>query len=262
MIFEAIGASLLVALVSLVGVVFFGNNKFLAGLKGHIAPVAVGIFLSLVLFELIPETLELSPAFGGIAVTLGFILFYILSSILHEKYHDVDEEECGKKSAAMLVLVGDAVHNIADGVILGTAFLIDPAVGVATAFGLALHEIPQEIIEFGVLVRAGYGRIKAIFLNLLSASSIVLGTILTLLLSEHGPEYLWLITGIAAGNLLFLAASDLLPRIHGDLRSGSDIWKSAAIITIGFIVMTSVLIWTHEHFGHGHPYEEHEHTQH
>lgn len=250
MILEAIGASILVAIVSLIGVIFFGNNKYITGSQKYIAPITVGVFLSLVLFELIPETLELSPTYGGIAVTIGFIAFYVLSAILHKKYHHLEEEDCDRKGAALLLLIGDAIHNIADGIILGGAFLINPAIGVATAIGLALHEIPQEIVEFGVLIRAGHSKTKAALLNLLSASSIILGTLLIIIIAEHAEEYIWLFTGIAAGNLLFLAASDLLPRIHGNLKEYGNIWKSAASIILGFIIMTSVLTWTHEKFGH------------
>jgi zinc and cadmium transporter len=258
MILEAIGASLLVAIMSLAGALFFGGNKFLVKIQKYIAPIAVGVFLSLVLFELIPETLELSPVYGGIAVAFGFILFYILSALLHNKYHDLGEKDCDRKGASMLLLIGDAVHNIADGVILGGAFLVNPAVGFATAIGLALHEIPQEIVEFGAIVRAGYTKKKAALLNLFSASSIVLGTILILLIAEHVGEYIWLITGVAAGNLLFLAASDLLPRIHGGLDKHRNIWESSATIILGFIMMTGVLIWTHETFGHGYEHDEHD----
>lgn len=252
MILEAIGASILVAIVSLVGVLFFSNNKKIGGSQKYVVPLAVGVFLSLVLFELIPETLELSPTYGGIVVALGFISFYILSSFLHKKYHCSEDYECDKKGAAILLLIGDAIHNIADGVILGGAFLIDPAIGFATAIGLALHEIPQEIVEFGVLIRAGYSRKKAALLNLLSASSIVIGTLIVLIVADHAGEYIWILTGVVAGNLLFLAASDLLPRIHGNVKEYGSIWNSATLILLGFFLMTGVLVWTHDSFGHGH----------
>lgn len=250
MILESFVASILVASVSLIGVLFFGNSKYLKGIQKHVAPVAVGVFLSLVLFELIPETLELSPRYGGIAVALGFIVFYVLSSLLHNKYHNIEEEGCDRKEAAMLLLIGDSVHNIADGVILGGAFLIDPAIGFATAIGLAIHEIPQEIIEFGVLIRAGYTKIKAALLNLLSASSIILGTLLIVMIAGYAEKYIWILNGVAAGNLLFLAASDLLPRIHGNLEQYGNVWKSSALILLGFFIMTSILMWTHEIFGY------------
>lgn len=254
--FESLIAALAVAATSLIGVLFFGNKKQLIGAQRYVVPMAVGVFLSLVLYELIPETLELSPSYGGLAVAFGFILFYVLANILHKRYHHLEAEDCDRKGAAALLLVGDAIHNTADGVILGGAFLIDPSIGIATAVGLALHEIPQEIVEFGVLVRAGYSRSKAALFNFLSASSIVLGTLVIVVVAEHASEYIWILTGVAAGNLLFLAASDLLPRIHGNLKHYGSIWHSTASIVLGFVIMTSVLAWTHEQYGHGHAHED------
>lgn len=261
MIFDALIASLLVAGASLIGAVVFGGSKTIATSERVIVPLAVGVFLSLVLYELIPETLLSAPELGGIAVMGGFVAFYVLSNILHKRFHHLEADECDKKGAASLVLVGDAVHNLADGFILGGAFLIDPAVGVAVAFGLAIHEIPQEIVEFGVLLRAGYSRAEAAIRNLVSASSIVIGTLAIMLVAEHADEYVWILTGFAAGNLLFLAASDLLPRIHGQLKEFGGMNRAALLIIIGFAVMSGVITWTHETFGHGHGHTEEEHDE-
>lgn len=254
---EALLAALAIAATSVIGALFFGQTTGrLYGIQRFVVPMAVGVFLSLVLYELIPETLAQAPEWGGVMVAVGFISFYVLAHALHRRYHHLEADDCDRKGAAMLLLVGDGIHNIADGVILGGAFLIDPAIGVATAIGLALHEIPQEIIEFGVLVRAGLSRWRAALLNLTSASSIVFGTLLIMVVAEHAAEYVWVITGMAAGNLLFLAASDLLPRVHGNLRHYGSIWNATAAIIGGFVLMTSVLIWTHETFGHGHDHDE------
>lgn len=261
MILEAILAASLIALSSIIGALFFGNSQTLIGLQRFVVPVAVGILLSLVLYELIPETLAAAPEFGGLAVAFGFIIFYVLANFLHQRFHTLAAEDCDRKTAASLLLIGDAIHNLADGVILGTAFLIDPAVGIATTIGLALHEIPQEIIEFGVLVRAGYSRTEAILRNLLSASTIIFGTILTVLVADSAEEYLWIVTGVAAGNLLFLAASELLPRIHGNLKNYGSIWNATLAILIGFLLMTAIISWAHEQIPHDHSHEhELEHT--
>lgn len=259
MFIQALVASVGIALASLVGVFFYRNSNKLTGIERFVIPVAVGVFLSLVLYELIPETLEESPALGGIAVAIGFIGFYILSNVLHGRYHQkIEEADCDRKSAATLLLIGDAIHNLADGFVLGGAFLIDPSVGVATAIGLALHEIPQEIVEFGVLLRAGYTRTQAMLRNLLSASSVIIGTVVILSVAEHAEDYVWVLTGLAAGNLLYLATSELLPRIHGNLKNYSSIWHSTIAIIIGFVLMTAVVHWTHETFGHGaHDHDDH-----
>lgn len=256
--FEAVLASGLVALCSLIGVLFFGNSKKLEGIEKYVVPTAVGIFLALVLFELIPETLHANELWGGIVIGVGFILFYVLSYELHRYFHthQSDDKDCDRKGAATLLLIGDAVHNLADGVILGTAFLIDPTLGVVTAIGLALHEIPQEIVEFGVLIRGGYTRWQAAWRNLMSASSIVVGTIFTILVAEAAGEYLWVITGLAAGNLLYLAATDLLPRVHGNLKNYQSFWMTLLALVIGFVVMVTVISYTHDEFGHGHEEDE------
>jgi len=242
MVFESILAAVLIAAISLIGVLFFGNNERLIGAQKYAIPMAVGVFLSLILFTLIPETLEQAPVGGGLMIGLGFISFYVLSHLLHKKFHHLETEECDHKKAATLLLIGDSIHNAGDGIVLVGAFLIDPAIGVAVAISLGLHEIPQEIIEFGILIRAGYTRKKAMLLNLLSASSIILGVLLMLLVAEYAAAYAWILSGIAAGNLLFLAASDLLPRIHGNLKNYGSIWHSTASITVGFVLMTGVIV--------------------
>lgn len=248
---------MLVALASILGVIVFGHDRRLIGAERYIVPVAVGVFLSLVLNELIPEVIDSSPDWGAAVIMLGFLGFYVLAHKLHQRYHHLEADDCDRKGAAALILVGDSIHNFSDGIILGGAFLVDPAVGFATAIGLALHEIPQEIVEFGVLVRAGYTRWKAALLNLLSASTIILGTLVVTLISGQASEYVWVLTGLAAGNLLFLAASDLLPRIHGNLTHYKSIWYSTTAIIIGFTIMTFMLDWVHENYIDGHAIDIH-----
>lgn len=246
MIFEALIAAAGISLISLVGAFFFGNSKGLVGIERYAIPAAVGVFLSLALIDLIPETIKSAPTLGGIVIGIGFIAFYILSSFLHKRFHNHADEDCDKKGAAMLVLIGDAIHNLSDGFILGGAFLINPAAGVGVAIGLALHEVPQEIVEFGVLVRAGYSRKKAALLNLLSASTIIVGTLIILFIAKQAEAYVWVLSAFAAGNLLYLAAGDLLPRIHGDVKQYGSVWRSTLAIVIGFIIMTSVITVAHE----------------
>jgi zinc and cadmium transporter len=250
----------LIALASLVGILFFGNNQKLQGTQKYVVPIAVGVFFSLVLYELIPETLEASKQWGGLVILLGFVGFYVLSHKLHRRYHHLEAEDCDRKGAAALILVGDSIHNFADGIVLGGAFLIDPTVGIATAIGLALHEVPQEIVEFGVLVRAGYSRLRALVLNLLSASTIILGVVVVYVLSEIAQDSVWLLSGLAAGSLLFLAASELLPRVHGNLKNYGSIWHSAFSILLGFVLMSVIIHWSHESFGHGDNLHDVEHA--
>ncbi len=262
MFIEALLTACAVAAVSLTGAFVFGGHKGLVGIERFVIPVAVGMFLSLVLLELIPETLAAAPKWGGVAVAVGFIAFYVFAQFLHKRFHALGDQECDRKTSAGLLLVGDAFHNLADGIILGGAFLIDPSVGIATAIGLALHEIPQEIVEFGVFIRAGYTRWQAAMRNLLSSSAVVVGTALTLFVSNEGGEWVWVLTGLAAGALLFLGASDMLPRIHGNLKTYVNIWYATLAILVGFIGMSLIIDLAHSQYGHGHEHEyEAEHVE-
>lgn len=257
---EALGVSLVIATCSIIGALLFGST--VSGWQRFVVPAAVGMFLGLILFELIPETLESSAEGGAIVIAFGFISFYIIARKLHKHYHHLDGVDCDKKSAASLMLVGDGIHNISDGVVIGAAFLINPAVGVATAIGVAIHEIPQEIVEFGVLLRAGYSRTKAALLNFLSASSILLGVFLVFAVAELAEGYVWVLTGLAAGNLLYLAASDMLPRVHGGVEEYGGIWRSTIAIVIGFVIMGATISLAHGEFGHEHGHNDnHERAQ-
>lgn len=242
MLLQALSLAALISLTSIIGVLLFGDNKRLSGIERYVVPVAAGVFLSLVINELIPEVMVSSPSWGGLIIMSGFLGFYILSHNLHKKYHSLESDDCDRKGAATLVLIGDGVHNFTDGIVLGGAFMVDPAIGVTTAIALAVHEVPQEIVEFGVLIRAGYTKWKAALLNLMSASTIILGVFVVFILSEKFAEYLWVLMGIAAGNLLYLAATDLIPRIHGNLSHYGNIWYSVLSILIGFSFMTAVLV--------------------
>ncbi len=240
----------IVSLLSLTGIFFFGKKGHLSGTHRFIVPVAIGMFLGIIFFELIPETLEAAKLYGSIAIVAGFLSFYVLAHFLrtyHHHHNDADAHDThdSKRSAAML-LWGDAVHNVADGVVIASAFLIHPAVGIAVTIGIALHEIPQEIAEYGVLVHAGYPRRKALFYNFITSLSVFAGIAVSMLFAQFG-EYLWVLTGLAAGNLLYIVASDLIPELQE--ATHKDHFMQTFISTLaGLIVITALITYTHELF--------------
>ncbi len=256
--FEALVAAGSIALLSLTGAFIFRNNGHITGTHRFIIPIALGMFLGIVFFELIPETLEASEFGGPIAIVSGFLAFYLLSHILrtyHHHHHD-HCDDCVPKSRVYMLLIGDAVHNIADGVVIATAFIVDPALGIAATIGVALHEIPQEIAEYGVLIQAGYSRGQAALYNLLSASSIILGVLVSFAFLHLG-DYIWVLTGIAAGNLLYLAASDMIPELHGEHHRNHFLLTFLSTI-LGLVVIVTLLQATH---GEHHEDENHDETE-
>ncbi len=255
MFFEAVGAALLVALCSIIGAFFFGERSILHKVERFVVPVAVGVFLSLALYELVPEVVLASPEFGGLTVALGFMGFYAIAYLIHQHLHRKAHEHNEKREAAILLLIGDAFHNFADGIVIGGAFLVSPEVGIITAVAIALHEIPMEMVEFGVLLRAGYTRKEAIVRNLLSASAVVLGTAITVIVAGTFTSLVWVLSAIAAGNLLYIAAAELLPRLHTSLKLYGGFRNAFIAIVLGFGVMTGVIYYAHEQIAHGHGHE-------
>ncbi len=243
----AILASILVAMLSITGALALGKRGMSSKAHLYVLPFAVGVFLGVVFFELIPETLELSHSFGPTMILIGFLGFYFLSHSLEtfHHHHEDEHDECLKlKNGAKKLLFGDAIHNFADGIVIATSFAINPIVGVFTTLGIALHEIPQEIAEFGVLIKSGYTRKKAILYNFISSLSVVLGVLCTFLLTQNFANYTYVFLGIAAGNLLYIASADLIPELH---KSHQGHFKKSFLITL----LGVVLIFTLTSLAHG-----------
>ncbi len=246
--FEALLGACIISLLSLIGVFFFGEKGYLAKTHHFILPVAVGVFLGIVFFDLIPETLEGSHIWGPVAIMVGFLGFYLLSHFLDTfHHHHFDDHDSCSQNGARKLLIGDFIHNLADGVVIASAFMIDPVVGMLTTIGIALHEIPQEIAEFGVLLHSGYTRARALLYNFISATSVILGIVATYLFASSLEAYLFILTGIAAGNLLYIATADLIPELRHSHRD--HFFKTFTATLLGVIVIAFLSTYTHEYLG-------------
>ena len=235
MIEFAILAACGVALLSLIGGLVFGEHPHTERLHRVVLPFAVGIFLGVVFFELIPETLEGSASWGPITILIGFLGFYLLSHFLdtYHHHHNNDHDACGEGGARKL-LIGDAIHNLADGVVIATSFMVSPIAGFLTTIGIAFHEIPQEIAEYAVL-RMSYSRARALFLNFLSGSAVIVGVVLTYLFTDVLNSSVFVLTGIAAGNLLYIATTDLIPELRHSHRDHFMMTFAATILGVALI---------------------------
>ncbi len=238
MLYALIGAGS-IALLSLIGTLFFGNTLNTSRLHRIILPSAIGIFLGIIFFELIPETLHASETGGAIAILIGFLAFYLLSHILETYHHHHTDGDTCVQGGARKLLIGDAIHNVADGIIIATSFMVDPLLGALTTAGIALHEIPQEIAEFAILRAAGYTTRRALALNFLSATTVIAGVLLTYILGDMLHEYLFVLTGIAAGNLLYIATADLIPELR---HSHKEHFKTVFVSTLIGVVLIGTLV--------------------
>lgn len=248
-----------VSLVSLIGVFAFALNHEL--LKKSLIPLvalAAGALLGDALIHLIPESLEAigDEALFGVAVLGGISLFFILERVFrwHHAHHAHEDEHEGheryEKDAshshvAPLVLVADGIHNIVDGAVIAASYLVSPALGVATTIAVFLHEIPQEIADYALLVHAGYSRTKALLWNFASGLTALLGALVVLYVGSEIDQFAAYASAVTAGAFVYLAAADLIPDLNRSTRM-----KDSAVILVSFgigiaLMLALTLLETH-----------------
>jgi zinc and cadmium transporter len=215
------------------------------GLRVQLVPwlisYAVGTLLGVALLALLPEALELLPPATALGTLLaGVLVFFLLEKfVIWRHCHDSQECEVHTSSAASLVIVGDAFHTFVDGAVIAAAVVTSVPLGVTTALAVAAHEIPQEVGDVAILLRAGYSRARAFTLNLMSAAGGVLGALGMLVASQWLPNVLPYVLSFAAGSFLYVAMSDLIPDLH---RGGVEGGPLRQLLLIGAGIFTITLI--------------------
>jgi zinc and cadmium transporter len=173
---------------------------------------AAGSLLGGALFHMIPAALGGMPTMVAFRwVSLGFFLFFGLEQFLHWHHCHRASAQC-KKPLGYLVLVGDGLHNFLGGLAIAGVFLVDVRLGITAWLAAAAHEIPQELGDFGVLVHGGWGKREALLFNLLSGLTFLAGSLLAYAASLRF-DVGWLVP-LAAGNFLYIGASDLVPEVN------------------------------------------------
>jgi zinc and cadmium transporter len=200
---------------------------------------AVGTLLGVALLALLPEALQSAPASSALTALLaGVLFFFVLEKLVVWRHcHSTQECEVHTSTAASLVIVGDAFHTFVDGALIAAAVMTSVPLGVTTAVAVAAHEIPQEVGDVAILLRAGYSRTRAFTLNVMSAVGGVLGAVAMLAASEWVPGALPYVLSFAAGSFLYIAMSDLIPDLHrGGIEGGA--FRQLALIAAGIVTIT------------------------
>ena len=226
-------AVLAVMLVSLIGVIFV--NHFTKDLFEQRLPFLVsfssGVFL-VTAGALALEVFELTPNLwtGVMMIIVGYVLAWLLQYLLPETHHHHDDKCAVKKGGAKKLIIGDAIHNTADGIVLVTAFSVSSVLGFAIAVSVVIHEALQEISEFFVLRRAGYTTKKALLINFGVSSTIIIGVVLGYLaLATENLELVLL--AVSAGFFIQVVIHDLLPK-HTDHETKADFGKHILLVIV------------------------------
>lgn len=217
-LFPILLSTLIIALIALVGVfVLFVKRKILDRWILLLVSLSAGTLLGGAFFHLLPESIEVLGETALFITLISFFLFYTIEKVFHWRHcHEID---CHQHSFAYMNLLGDSIHNFIDGLVIAAAFMVSPQIGLTTAVAVALHEIPQEISDFGVLLHAGFKKEKALLVNFLIALTVALGGVSGFFAFRFfDPNFVNYLLPIAAGGFIYISASDLVPEIRKERK--------------------------------------------
>ena len=240
---QTLAAVGVVSLVSLIGAL---TLVLASGLLSRILLVlisfAAGALLGDAFIHLLPEIAESERGFdlaASLSVLAGITGFFLLEKVLHWHHAHFPSEEV-VHPVATSNLVGDGLHNFVDGAIVAGSFLASPELGLATTIAVALHEIPQELGDFAILVHAGVKPKRALALNFLTGLAAVAGGVATLLLESVGG-LVHVLLPFSAGAFVYIASTDLIPELHKEPEPGKSFVQALALI-VGIAVMAALTV--------------------
>ncbi|MGB9135062.1 MAG: ZIP family metal transporter [Candidatus Bathyarchaeia archaeon] len=226
-------STLLVSAISLIGVLLLAlKENVLKKILLMLVSLASGTLLGSAFFHLIPESFALLDESVFVAVVVGVVVFFLLEKSLWRHCH---ERECPIHPFAYLNLVGDGVHNFIDGVAIAVTFLSSQSLGVITTVAVLVHEIPQELGDFGVLLYGGFGRTKALMFNLLSATLAIVGALVAYFFVQYLPSINHILA-FTAGGFIYIATTDLIPELHKETSTRNSIVEIVFLL-FGIILM-------------------------
>lgn len=207
--------TLLVSIVSLIGILLFLlREELMRRAVNYLVAFAAGSLMGVALLHILPEVSEeLEVKLVASLIVVGFVAFFLLEHVLRWR-HCHSFFGCEAHPFTLMSIIGDGVHNFVDGLVIASSFLLDPALGFLTTFGIVAHEVPQELGDFGILVYGGFPKHKALYLNLFSALTAVAGGIVGFYLPLLVEESKLMLLPLAAGGFIYIAASDLLPELR------------------------------------------------
>ena len=237
--FYSLISVVIVSLISLIGVFTLSlKTEKIKKASLFLVSFATGSLFGDAIIHLLPETFK-DLGFGllpSLLIVSGILLFFILERFLRWRHcHEIDCPE--HKTVASIILVGDAAHNLIDGMVIAASFLASIPLGLATTIAVVFHEIPNEIGEFGVLIHSGFSAKRALLLNFLSGLTAIFGAVIVLMIGSRISDFSLYLLPVTAGGFLYIAGSDLLPELHHEVRLKSSLAQLFFII-LGIGIMT------------------------
>ena len=263
---EVIFFSLIGGLFSLIGGALLITKESRArAVAEYATPFAAGALLAAAFLDLLKEGIAESNADTILMWTLGGLLFFfVLESALnwfhHHHEHDKHEEVDRVDPTVSLVITGDIIHNFIDGIAIAAAFLVSVPTGIVTTIAIAAHEIPQEIGDFGIMLKKGLSRKKVLIVNVLSALATTVGAIIFFSIGQTNSAIIPSLLGVTAGFFIYIAVSDIIPTIHhSKTRKALNI--KSGLLLLGVLVVGVTTTIAHNYIDHGHDDHQDSHQE-
>jgi zinc and cadmium transporter len=208
-----VGSSVLMSAIALVGgVTIFLAERTRERLILPLVAFSAGSLLGGAFLHMIPEAIERSDGGSSVYVwvLIGFTAFFALEQFLH--WHHWHEDAEHKSPLSHLMVIGDSLHNFLGGVAVAGAFIVAVPLGVTTWIVAAAHEVPQELGKYGVLLHGGWSKGRALLVSVASSLTFLVGGLFAYAASVQ-VDVSFLVP-FAAGNFLYIAASDLVPEVN------------------------------------------------
>lgn len=232
----ALGSVILVSLLSLLGAILIVlKRKTLEQIITYTLAFSSGVLLGSTFFNLLPEGVELFPEGVFTWTLIGFVSFFCLEKVIQWHHHVEGRNLHEEKPIAYLTLIGDGIHNLADGAVIAASYLVSLPLGVTTTVAIIAHEIPHELSDFLILIHGGFSNKRALFFNFVSATTAIIGTVFVLLINAQFADFERYLVPFAAGNFLYIAASDLIPELLTK-RHGITSVIQVAILLAGLMI--------------------------
>lgn len=218
-------ATLVDSLLGFAGkLLFWLKDSWLNKLLIYFVAFSAGALLGGAFLHLLPEGIEIiEPEKLFLIVIIGFLLFAIIEGYFH--WHQC--EKCDTHPFSYMMLIGDGIHNLIDGIIIAASFLVDIRLGIITTIMVLIHEFPQQLGLFGSLIYAGHKKNKALVYSFFAQSIVIIGGIIGFFISNTTEQFSGALISFAAGGFIYIAASDLVPEVHKSYKG--NLTKSALL---------------------------------
>ena len=236
-------SSFIVSLIALIGLILAPIKlEKLRKVLIYFVGFSAGALLGGAFFHLLPELIDERGFTFTISALLvgGIVLFFVIEKIIHWHHNLVPFEKEHTHPLAIMSLVGGSIHNLLDGLVIGTSFLINIPAGIAITTAVALHKIPKEMGWFGILVHGGFTKAKAIAYSYASSLFTIIGALFAVILSNYLENIQYFIIPIAVGGFIYLAGSDLIPELHKEPGLMRSILQLITIL-LGILIMAVLL---------------------